>query len=116
MEIVLEITRQQLVDNLQTLSDPDLRGVIVDSLDSERVSDLTIISVVSEILERLLKNYTDELEHYTQRHMDLMFSENPHHSVIKYYNEQKSDCESYVTATQTAIESVRAISAGPGDN
>jgi hypothetical protein len=113
MEITLDITRQQLVDNLQTLSYPDLRSVIVDSLHSEEVSEHTIIGVVSEILEKLLKTYTDEMEWYTERQLNATFSEVPPANRSQF-TEEVTICEYYVTATQTAIDSVRAIAAGPG--
>jgi len=115
MEITLDITRQQLVDNLKTLSNPDLRGVIVDSLDSEEVSEHTIIGVVSEILEKLLKNYTDEIEWYTEKQLNATFSGVPYANRSQFI-EEVTLCEYYVTATQTAIDSVRAIAAGPGDS
>lgn len=109
MEITLDITKPELVGALQSLPKYLLMEVIMESLDTDDLSDTTLLDLTSNILKYLLKVYTDELEYYTEQQLNSLFgvtSPTTHNHI--------PDCEHYVTATKNAVQAIRIIRDGFG--
>lgn len=112
MEITLDITKPQLVGALQSLPNHLLMEVIMESLDTDDLSDTTMLDLTSDILKYLLKVYTDELEYYTEKQLNSVFCGTLPHCNTTYG--QIPECEHYVTATENAIRAIRVIRDGFG--
>jgi hypothetical protein len=109
VEITLDITKPQLVEALQSLPKHLLMEVIMESLDTDDLTNTTLLDLTSDILKYLLKVYTDELEYYTGQQLNSVFG-----ATHPTTHDHIPDCELYVTATKNAIQAIRIIRDGFG--